>query len=515
MQAVGQATSLFDKCLAMRAFNEEEYGRFTMSLQRATARAAQIAARVYPDPEDNAYREYLKWGLFLWERLRDTVECHRQVELLTRDLELCVMRISHSRAEYELEVRRASRPQAPGSNLRVYRNELRPDWFKSGFSLLICHTHLHANNLSPMSVNSNPTMHETRTISNPPARRRGVGRPSLLSKSKIEMMEAHGHIYARNHKEYYDIVEQEYVDKFGFELPFYAIPEKDKDYSPQSIDTFPAGPEREAEEDRRKAFRRELRSGNGLLTVERELSNSITRDQKKSSGKCEVYTPKLVPDKVAGGKNWTTEALETLKRGLEEQNQQMEAEREKLNGHSNLEVPESQGYVGKWSMPRRNNWGKQSSASIPIRGDISAFIGPDNMMDRVYREYTRFVYEGKIDTSQSSNAQAAVSTPRLPVEAIVPTDNGTRVQFTASTSEPTRLPSSSSQPSPTDVSFPLVSSSSLGVKHESSQSVQPATSGLPQAGFHPRAGKNSTGPDPTRTSYVASVSSPYSMVFIM
>ncbi|KAF9256109.1 hypothetical protein L218DRAFT_950244 [Marasmius fiardii PR-910] len=88
MEVIDQATTLFDKCLVVRAFNEEEYGRFTKILQRVTVRASQFAARTPPEStEHNIYCEYTGWVPFLWERLKDTVECHRQVQALIWSLE--------------------------------------------------------------------------------------------------------------------------------------------------------------------------------------------------------------------------------------------------------------------------------------------------------------------------------------------------------------------------------------------------------------------------------------------
>ncbi|KAF9256549.1 hypothetical protein L218DRAFT_1007247 [Marasmius fiardii PR-910] len=109
MQAIDQATNLFNKCLDVRAFNEREYGKFTLLLQRFTARASEIAARSRPDSTRQIiYREYLEWALFMWEKLKDTVDCHRKVRLLIHDLEACLMRSSHSHAEFELHSRLGS-----------------------------------------------------------------------------------------------------------------------------------------------------------------------------------------------------------------------------------------------------------------------------------------------------------------------------------------------------------------------------------------------------------------------
>ncbi|KAF9255750.1 hypothetical protein L218DRAFT_1008230 [Marasmius fiardii PR-910] len=63
MLAVDRATTLVNKCLDIRAFNEREYGKFTLSLQQVTARASQIAARAHPYSTDRRlYREY--WHFF-------------------------------------------------------------------------------------------------------------------------------------------------------------------------------------------------------------------------------------------------------------------------------------------------------------------------------------------------------------------------------------------------------------------------------------------------------------------
>ncbi|KAF9256547.1 hypothetical protein L218DRAFT_949894 [Marasmius fiardii PR-910] len=87
-KVVDDATNLYNKCLDMRAFDGGEYGKFTLLLHRVTARASQIAARIYPEStERSRCRESLEWILFVWTRLKDTVECHRQVQLLIRDLE--------------------------------------------------------------------------------------------------------------------------------------------------------------------------------------------------------------------------------------------------------------------------------------------------------------------------------------------------------------------------------------------------------------------------------------------
>ncbi|KAF9254693.1 hypothetical protein L218DRAFT_1009388 [Marasmius fiardii PR-910] len=61
MQVVDHATNLYNMCLDMRAFNEREYGKFTLLLNRVTVRASQIAARANSNStQSSLYREYLK-----------------------------------------------------------------------------------------------------------------------------------------------------------------------------------------------------------------------------------------------------------------------------------------------------------------------------------------------------------------------------------------------------------------------------------------------------------------------
>ncbi|KAF9269297.1 hypothetical protein L218DRAFT_430931 [Marasmius fiardii PR-910] len=103
---VDQATTLYDECLARRAFSAREYGIFTLSLEQVTTYASRIAVRTYPKSTGQSfYREYLERVLFFWEGLRYTVNCHRQAQLLIHDLDLCLKQFSRFRAEYELQTR--------------------------------------------------------------------------------------------------------------------------------------------------------------------------------------------------------------------------------------------------------------------------------------------------------------------------------------------------------------------------------------------------------------------------
>ncbi|KAF9256115.1 hypothetical protein L218DRAFT_1081502 [Marasmius fiardii PR-910] len=112
MVVVDQATTLFNRCVAVHAFREGDYDRFKMLLQQITACASEIAARSHLSRTGGSlHREYIEWMSFLWARVIDTVECHHETQALIRDLEVCLMRASHSRAQYDLHTRRAS-PQA-------------------------------------------------------------------------------------------------------------------------------------------------------------------------------------------------------------------------------------------------------------------------------------------------------------------------------------------------------------------------------------------------------------------
>ncbi|KAG7092960.1 hypothetical protein E1B28_009262 [Marasmius oreades] len=82
MKVVEQASTTFDKCMDTRAFAQGEYDRFKSSLQRVTARATEIASRSQPT------MDLVGRGLFLWTRLKDTVDCHRDTQALMHDLEV-------------------------------------------------------------------------------------------------------------------------------------------------------------------------------------------------------------------------------------------------------------------------------------------------------------------------------------------------------------------------------------------------------------------------------------------
>ncbi|KAG7098338.1 hypothetical protein E1B28_000299 [Marasmius oreades] len=119
MQVVDRARALFDKCLTTHAFDEGEYDRYKASLQQIVADASGIASRTYHNPyrRRSRHHDYRKRCLFLWKRLKDIVECHCEIQLLMRDLEICLMRASHSRAEFEIQ----RIPRLTRSNSEVLR----------------------------------------------------------------------------------------------------------------------------------------------------------------------------------------------------------------------------------------------------------------------------------------------------------------------------------------------------------------------------------------------------------
>ncbi|KAK7025584.1 hypothetical protein VNI00_015877 [Paramarasmius palmivorus] len=90
--------------------------------------------------------------------------------------------------------------------------------------------------------------------------KRAVGRQSILPLEKVKIMESHTQLYQQNPKKYYDVVEQEFINKYGYKLDFYDTPEPGKDYTPPSINTFPEGPLRKTEVDDRRKARKKLRS---------------------------------------------------------------------------------------------------------------------------------------------------------------------------------------------------------------------------------------------------------------
>ncbi|KAF9256457.1 hypothetical protein L218DRAFT_949979 [Marasmius fiardii PR-910] len=99
MKIVVQATAAFDKCKNTDAFQEGEYDKFATKLRRTTFHASEIAYRTCSNG-------YIKKPMFLWKRLKDTVECHREARKLVFDLEMCLKRDSRVRAEFQLQVRR-------------------------------------------------------------------------------------------------------------------------------------------------------------------------------------------------------------------------------------------------------------------------------------------------------------------------------------------------------------------------------------------------------------------------
>ncbi|KAG7093227.1 hypothetical protein E1B28_006913 [Marasmius oreades] len=117
-QVVGQATALFKECLATHAFHVGEYDRFRRTLNQVTARASEIASRTHCLDETNASGEnsslhdYSNKMSFLCKRLKDVVKCHRDARVLLRNLEVCLMRASHSQAQFQL-LQRATVPASP------------------------------------------------------------------------------------------------------------------------------------------------------------------------------------------------------------------------------------------------------------------------------------------------------------------------------------------------------------------------------------------------------------------
>ncbi|KAF9255547.1 hypothetical protein L218DRAFT_1008450 [Marasmius fiardii PR-910] len=87
MLVVDQATALFNRCVASHAFREGEYDRFKLVLQQVTIRASEVALRAPLDVDGDLRREYLEWGLFIWDSLRDTIKCFREAQRLMLDLE--------------------------------------------------------------------------------------------------------------------------------------------------------------------------------------------------------------------------------------------------------------------------------------------------------------------------------------------------------------------------------------------------------------------------------------------
>ncbi|KAF9256458.1 hypothetical protein L218DRAFT_1026197 [Marasmius fiardii PR-910] len=115
MQVVERAKTMFNECHSSHALQEGEYDKFDRSLRQITARAAEISARIRSNDHQSddqtrritTHREYLDRGWFLPTRLKDIVNCHREAQFLIRELEICMMWASHSRANFQLQDRRA------------------------------------------------------------------------------------------------------------------------------------------------------------------------------------------------------------------------------------------------------------------------------------------------------------------------------------------------------------------------------------------------------------------------
>ncbi|KAF9256108.1 hypothetical protein L218DRAFT_1007783 [Marasmius fiardii PR-910] len=117
MEVADRATVMFNECLAMGAFRAGEYDKFNTLLHQITSRASEVASRTHLDEHEvdgvrrsaSTYIEYLNKALFFWKRLKDIIKCHQEAQLLIRDLQICLMRASHVRAECELYVQRPRR----------------------------------------------------------------------------------------------------------------------------------------------------------------------------------------------------------------------------------------------------------------------------------------------------------------------------------------------------------------------------------------------------------------------
>ncbi|KAF9256454.1 hypothetical protein L218DRAFT_1007348 [Marasmius fiardii PR-910] len=130
VQVVDQATALFHQCLTSDAFQNGEHDRFRTVLQRITSRACEIASRTYGDSSGRPNTSsHCDKAWFLWKGLKDIIKCHREAQALIYDLEMCLMRTSHIRAEFELRNRRSSPQAFARSNSEVARV---PDWISAG-----------------------------------------------------------------------------------------------------------------------------------------------------------------------------------------------------------------------------------------------------------------------------------------------------------------------------------------------------------------------------------------------
>ncbi|KAF9256890.1 hypothetical protein L218DRAFT_159361 [Marasmius fiardii PR-910] len=112
MQAVEQAKKVFNECHSSNAFKEGEYDKFHRSLHQITARASEISTRTHPndyrsDDPTGSPTDYLERVFSLCKQLRDVVKCHREAQRLIRELEICMIRASHSHSNFQLQDRRA------------------------------------------------------------------------------------------------------------------------------------------------------------------------------------------------------------------------------------------------------------------------------------------------------------------------------------------------------------------------------------------------------------------------
>ncbi|KAF9256894.1 hypothetical protein L218DRAFT_1006831 [Marasmius fiardii PR-910] len=113
MQVVKQAKKIFNECHSLGAFKLPLTDQ--VQIARITSRASEISARARPTDHqsDNEHgtlkilRDYLQRVYFLWGQLKDVVKCHREAQLLIRDLKTCMMQASHSHVNFRLQNRRA------------------------------------------------------------------------------------------------------------------------------------------------------------------------------------------------------------------------------------------------------------------------------------------------------------------------------------------------------------------------------------------------------------------------
>ncbi|KAF9256538.1 hypothetical protein L218DRAFT_1007240 [Marasmius fiardii PR-910] len=132
LKVVDQAKTVFHRCLAVDAFQDGEHDCFRIALQqyrdvdllsffigttnystRIISRASEIASRTNHSNSSSGSNwsllgDYLDKACILWNTLKDIINCHRQAQVLIYDLEMCLIRASHSHADFQLRTRRAS-----------------------------------------------------------------------------------------------------------------------------------------------------------------------------------------------------------------------------------------------------------------------------------------------------------------------------------------------------------------------------------------------------------------------